>query len=150
MALVACTGSGGPKPGFSGGSSTKYKVILQTPEPAQYRELVDVFVDTCVLESGGSAAATPKSPFYRFETGGMCVMYLDSIPNDDTVIAGYLTERLKQIDPGFNYQRGTILGAAWMLGDGTKWSAKDGKPLIAAGRSSAKSIFALRNVGAKY
>ncbi len=128
-------------------NDTMVRAQLSKPQRDQYPQIVSAFIDQCV-KAGAAAEKHAASKLYVIKkSDGACAMTVDTYYDDDTVIADLLTKDLKRADPRFARLPNSMLGTAWRIGKGTKWSATDGTPLVALGRSSSKDPLLIRRFG---
>lgn len=137
LGLSACSGIG----------EALVEAQLTEPGRDQYPRIVSAFVEKCIKGNLDDDGKDVSSLYIINEANGSCALTAKTALNDDTVIANILTVDLQRADPRFQRMPNGLLGAAWTIGERTRWSITDGIPLISLGRSSSKDTLSIRRFG---
>ncbi len=142
VAILICAGLGA-----CAGNGVGVSGRLTSPQRDQYPEIVAAFVNQCVKAGGEGDTSTGGGTYRISKSDASCAMTVNTYYDDDTEIAALLSAELKRADPRFERLPNGLMGAAWTIGKVTKWSAKNGTPLVALGRSSARDPLLIRRFG---
>lgn len=146
MALVLFTGLAGCI-SFDEEARKQAQQTAQLQQPARdsYPRIIAAFIEHCVKSDGEVPVA--NSQYFIKRTEQSCSLYTDTYYDDDTVLAALMLPELQKADQRFTRMPFGMLGASWTIGDTSKWSYLDGRPLVSLGRRSAKDKLIIQRMG---